>query len=263
VVDPAAEPPLVELLGIPIHAVREAECVATIIARATAGQGGWVVTPNLDHLRRLVHDAPFRSLCARADLRVADGMPLVWASRLRGTPLPERVAGSNLIVSLSEAAAGAGLPVFLLGGDPGTAEGAAGVLRRRFPGLVVAGTSCPAPGFDSDPDRLRELAERLAAAAPRIVFVALGSPKQELLIDRLRSQLPAAWWLGVGISFSFLTGAVRRAPAWLQRAGGEWLHRLAQERSRLARRYLLHGIPFACRLFLHSARERFRPHRGP
>src|SRR6185503_14088249 len=103
-------------------------------------------------------------------------------------------------------------------------------------------------GFESDPKEMERLAAALSEAAPDIVFVGLGSPKQEKLIGRLRSTLPGAWWLGVGISFSYLTGDVRRAPVWMRRCGLEWFHRLTSEPGRLARRYLVEGIPFGLRL---------------
>lgn len=250
----------VDLMGVPIHAISEDDCVDYIIDRARHGQGGWVVTPNLDHLRRLVHTAEFRGLCSRASLRVADGMPLVWASRIGGTPLPERVAGSNLILSLTRAASRADVSVSFVGGNPGTAERAAAVLQQRFRGLVVRGTHCPAPGFDSDPSRLRALCAALRRESPGLVFVALGSPKQELVIDRIRTAVPTAWWLGVGISFSFVAGEVRRAPRLLQAMGLEWVHRLAQEPRRLARRYLVEDLPFAAELLLASLRRRFAGH---
>jgi len=248
--------PSVRLMGIPLHAISEAACVEHIVASALRGRGGWVVTPNLDHLRRLVREPEFRDLCLRASLRVADGTPLVWASRIVGTPLPERVAGSNLVVSLSRAAAGCGLPVSFVGGNPGTAALAARVLSRRFPGLDVRGAHCPAPGFEQDPVRLAALSDALRAEAPAIVYVGLGSPKQERVIDQLRAMLPAAWWLGVGISFSFLAGQVRRAPRWVQALGLEWLHRLLQEPRRLTRRYLVQGMPFAMALLCDSTRRR-------
>jgi N-acetylglucosaminyldiphosphoundecaprenol N-acetyl-beta-D-mannosaminyltransferase len=247
----------VELCGVRLHKVTQAGCVAQVMEALAAGRGGWVVTPNLDHLRRLQSDAEFRALYAQADLRVADGMPLVWASALRGERLPERVAGSDLIFSLSEAAAGAGRSVFLLGGDAGTAEGAAAELRRRNPQLRVAGTHYPPPGFEADPAAVAAMRAAVVQAAPDVVFVALGSPRQERLIAELRGELPRAWWLGVGISFSFAAGAVRRAPPWVRRSGLEWVHRLAQEPRRLARRYLVDGLPFAARLLVSSAWARW------
>lgn len=247
--------PVVEVKGVPVHALTERQTVDFIMEELGAGRGGWVVTHNLDHLRRRVGDAEFSRLCASADLVVADGMPLVWASRLRRRPLPERVAGSNLVSSLAAAAASAGRSLYLLGGAPGTALAAASVLAERHPGLRLAGTCCPEPGFEQDAGRLEEIGNELAMAEPDLVLVALGSPKQERLIERLRRRLPRAWWLGVGISFSFLSGDVIRAPAWMQRAGFEWFHRLLQEPRRLGRRYLVQGVPFALRLLASSAWE--------
>jgi N-acetylglucosaminyldiphosphoundecaprenol N-acetyl-beta-D-mannosaminyltransferase len=248
-----AIPPAVELEGVRLHALDEQQCVSLVLEASLAGCGGWIVTPNLDHLRRLRGNAALRASYGRADLAVADGMPLVWACRLQNTPIPGRVAGSDLIWSLSRAAAERGLSVFFLGGDPGTAEEAARGLRARFKNLHVAGVACPAPGFEDRPGEVEALAERLAALRPDVIFVALGSPKQEALIERLRPRLDSAWWLGVGISFSFVAGRVQRAPVWLRRIGCEWLHRLLQEPRRLARRYLLDGLPFGAGLSARSA----------
>jgi N-acetylglucosaminyldiphosphoundecaprenol N-acetyl-beta-D-mannosaminyltransferase len=253
-----SEVPAVRLAGIDVHALGEAECCRHIADALDAGRGGHVVTVNVDLLRRACRDPQFRGIVARAELVVADGMPLVWASRLQRTPLPERVAGSNLITSLSAEAARRGRSVYLLGGDPGTAEAVAAVLRARHPEIAIAGTCCPPLGFERHEPALAELERTLTAAAPDIVFVALGSPKQEEVIVRLRPALPRAWWLGVGISFSFLAGKVRRAPRWVQAAGLEWLHRLVQEPRRLARRYLVDGLPFAARLLGGALVARWR-----
>jgi N-acetylglucosaminyldiphosphoundecaprenol N-acetyl-beta-D-mannosaminyltransferase len=231
-----------------LHAVTGEKCIRYLLDELDAGRGGWIATPNVDHLRRVGRDPSFAALCARADLAVPDGMPLVWASRLQGTPLPERVAGSDLVWRLSAAAAERGRSVFLLGGAPGTAEGAANVLRVHYPGLRVAGTHCPSPGFEGDEQAVALLVDALRVAGPDIVYVALGTPKGEWLIERHRETLPRSWWVPVGISFSFVTGAVRRAPRWMQRAGLEWLHRLAQEPRRLVRRYIVDDMPFALAL---------------
>jgi N-acetylglucosaminyldiphosphoundecaprenol N-acetyl-beta-D-mannosaminyltransferase len=244
--------PTIELCNVKLHRITELQCVEFILAELDAGRGGVVVTPNLDHLRRCVRDRLFGSLVAEADLIVADGMPLVWASRLQRTPLPERVAGSNLISSLSRGAAAKGRSVFLLGGAEGTAEGAAAILRQRHPELKIVGTYCPQIGFESKPKQMAEIVQMLSAAKPDIVFVALGSPKQEHLIAKLRPSVMSAWWLGVGVSFSFLTGHVKRAPQWMQRWGIEWFHRLCQEPRRLFKRYIVSGVPFAAMLFTRS-----------
>ncbi len=254
-----------ELLGWRFAALSEQQCVEHIVRELGAGRGGWVVTANSDHLRRLVRDQAFAKLCRQASLLVADGMPLVWASRAQGTPLPERVAGSSLICTLSAAAADQGCSVFLLGGEAGTAEQAAEVLGSRYPGLRIAGTCCPWIGQSPTRDErdIRAVSGTLTRTQPDIVFVALGSPKQEFVIDRLRGVLPRAWWLGVGISFSYLSGRVRRPPAWMRQAGLEWLGRLVQEPRRLRARYLRDDLPFCISLLLQAAalgvrRARFR-----
>jgi len=245
--------PEVELQGVGLHALSEVECVEYVLDELDAGRGGWVVTPNLDHLRRHGRDPEFRELYAEATVRVVDGMVLLWALALQRTPVPERVAGSDLISSLTAAAAERGRSIFLLGGNPGTGEKAAEVLRTRHPRLSVAGIECPAPGFERDALAMARLSRRIHDAKPDIVFVALGSPKQELVIRHLRHDRPEAWWLGVGISFSFLAGEVHRAPRWMQRIGLEWLHRVGQEPGRLFRRYFVEGLPFAARLLVTCA----------
>lgn len=263
-VDTGADPgrlPAIYLDGVRLHSITEARCVRHIVEELEGARGGWVVTHNLDHLRRLRVDRSFAELAAGASVAVADGMPLLWACALRGKPLPERVAGSNLIWSLSQAAATRRQSVYLLGGDPGTAEAAAAVLAETYPGLRIAGHSCPDVGFDRDSTRLDRVVAEVAATAADIVYVALGSPKQEQFIDHARSALPKAWWLGIGISFSFVCGAVERAPEWMQEKGLEWAHRLAQEPRRLSRRYLVDGLPFAARLLTVSAVKR-RPVAG-
>jgi N-acetylglucosaminyldiphosphoundecaprenol N-acetyl-beta-D-mannosaminyltransferase len=252
-----ATPASVPLLGVPLHVLTGSHTLDHIAQAIRAGVGGWVVTANLDILRRIVREPETRVLCSKATLTVADGMPLIWASRLQGTPLPERVTGSDLILSLNDRAAREGFRVFLLGGDileDGTqvATRAAEELRRRFPTISIVGAISPKYGFDKDTATMQGIERAVIDAQPDIVFVAVGFPKQERVIERLRPLLPSAWFLGVGISFSFVTGNVHRAPQWIQRAGLEWLHRFAQEPGRLFKRYFVHGIPFAIVLLWKS-----------
>ena len=256
--DEPAPPPSVLLHGVELHAITERQCHTIVLEALSRGRGGWIVTPNLEYFRLITHDPTFARICSGADLVVADGMPLVWASRLQGTPIPERVAGSNLIDSLTGAAAAASRSIYLLGGDPGTAERAADVLASRWPGMRLAGTICPAFGFERDASQRRAIVEAVRAADPDIVYVALGTPKQDQFIAAIRHELPRAWWVGVGISFSFLAGDVRRAPAWVQRVGLEWVFRLSQEPSKLAKRYLVRGLPFAASLMGRAALQRIR-----
>lgn len=246
----------ISLMGLDFDPVTEQEAVELILDHGARREGGYVVTSNLDHLREYQLTDDVCDWIDAADLVVPDGMPLLWASRVKREPLPDRVAGSNLIWSLSHAASYRGASVFLLGGEPGTAEAAARRLTTASPDLEVRGTECPDRGFDRDPVRLASLLRRVAETEPDIVFVGLPLAKQLVVARGLRRQLPQAWVIGVGVSFSFVSGEIRRAPVWLQRAGLEWAHRLAQEPRRLFRRYVLEGIPFALRLLVYSVLAR-------
>jgi N-acetylglucosaminyldiphosphoundecaprenol N-acetyl-beta-D-mannosaminyltransferase len=246
----------IHLLGMPIAAISLTGLLEHIGRSASLGEGGWVVTTNLDMLLHFRRDRRARGAYLAASVRVADGMPLVWASHLQGSPLPERVAGSTLTESLIAQAAKSGLRTLLLGGFPGSAERAAQLWQARFPQLqIVADSSCM---FSSPPsDEQVAVAVALAKSqSSQIVLVGLGSPKQELLIERMRVQLPSTWFVGVGGTFRFLTGEVPRAPAFLQTVGMEWLHRLAQEPRRLSRRYLLDDLPVFFLLMADAAQQR-------
>src|SRR3954454_10718906 len=161
------DPPVrkrVRLLGLDIDPVTEAEVIATILLGLDRGKGGFVVTPNLHHLRELSRNRDLTPLFSAADLVVADGMPLVWASRLQGTPLPERVAGSELIWSLTAESALRDRSVFLLGGAPGACEAAEDRLRAMYPGARFAGTLCPPVGFEHDAGEIEKIHRALAEA---------------------------------------------------------------------------------------------------
>lgn len=242
----------VELAGVRFHRVDEAGCIEHVVERRAAGHGGWLVTPNLEILRQAATHPEIRILVESADLCVADGMPLIWASRLQGDALPGRVCGSNLISSLPALAAERGLSIYLLGGDGDAALQAAAILERRHPRLRVAGTWYPPYGFEKHPEQIEAMAEAVAEAEPDIVFFALPFPKGEHLLQKIRHARPEAWWVGVGVSLSFLCGDVKRAPRWMQRLGIEWLHRMLQEPGKLLRRYLVLGLPFAARLLAGS-----------
>ena len=246
------------LMGVAFDRVDETQAIGAVVAALDAGRGGSLMTVNVDILRQLLQSDSSARLLANAELVVADGMPLVWASRLKGTSLPARVAGSDLVWSLTAECALRGRSVFLLGGTPGAGEAAARRLRECYPGLEIAGCYSPPFGFEKDPAETEHIRRLVRDAAPDLVHVGLGFPKQERLIAQLRTELPSAWFAGVGVSFSFVSGTIARAPDALMRVGLEWMHRLVQEPRRLARRYLVDDLPFAARLLAHSIACRLR-----
>ena len=246
----------VSLYNISLAPINESQCVRLITDAIESGCGGWCVTVNLENLRKTAVSPGLRQLVESSTLRVADGITLVWASRIQGTPLPERVCGSNLIYSLTQEIASRGRAIFLLGGNPGIAEKAAALLKQKNSGLQIAGTLCPPPGFDHDPVQIQEIENVICAAQPDVIYVALGFPKSEQLIARFRCTFPNAWWIGVGISFSYVVGDIKRPPRWAQDIGLETLYRLIQEPRRLAKRYLFDGPIFVTLLFFESLIQR-------
>ena len=251
----------IDLLGMQLAACSEEQLLDALFGALACQRGGWLITANLDFLRRYSRDERMQVLYAEADLRVADGMPLVWAAYLQGTPLPERIAGSSLIRPLAQRAADEGRRIYFLGGEGRTAETASLQLTREFPGLSVAGFSSPWLPTEPDDAAVEPTRQALTEARPDIVLVALGSPKQEWLISKLRRSLPACWFIGVGMSFSFTTGDRSRAPLWMQRTGLEWVHRLASEPKRLGKRYLWHDAPFGVELLGRALIEGFKARR--
>jgi N-acetylglucosaminyldiphosphoundecaprenol N-acetyl-beta-D-mannosaminyltransferase len=254
------DPETVTVGGLRFAALTEGEVVHRVRTALARGIGGRIATPNVDILRRAERDPVVRADLETADLLVADGAPLVWAARLAGTPLPERVTGSGLIWALSAGLAQDGSSVYLLGGDPDTdgSDRAARRLLTHYPGLRIAGAQSPPYGFDSDRRSLQRVLSRVVDAEPDLVFVGLGFPRQERLVEHLRPVLPASWFLGCGAAVNFVAGDLRRAPGWMQRTGLEWAHRLAGEPRRLSRRYLREDAPYAMRLLATSALRRDR-----
>lgn len=184
-----------------------------------------------------------RRALAAADLVVADGMPLVWLGRLRGFPMKRRVYGPDLMLEFCGATAGKGVRHFFYGGAAGVPERLAVVFRDRFPGLEVAGTWSP-PFRELTESEIGEVCARIEAAHPDVVWVGLGTPKQELLMHRLLPRLKVPVMVGVGAAFDLHTGRVRQAPVWMREIGLEWLWRLGMEPRRLWRRYLIGGARF-------------------
>lgn len=216
------------------------EVVEIIIQHAlTSSNPEYVVTPNAHHILMLQKDRDFQKIYHGAFLSVPDGVPLLWAARFLGTPLRGRVNGTDLFERLCAVASEMDLKVFLLGGRPGAAEKAKDTLKSRYPGLKIVGTYCPPYGFESDAEELARINSRIQAAAPHILFVGLGAPKQEKWIyaNYQTSGVPIS--VGIGVSFELVSDMVRRAPVVMQKMGLEWLFRLLVEPRRLWQRYII------------------------
>lgn len=246
-------PRTIDLMGMKVDVLDSAGVLDTMFGALEQGRGGWIVTANLDILRRFVVEPSVRPLYSAAEVRVADGMPLVWASALQGEALPERVAGSSLAWLIAREAAEKGRTLYLLGGDEGAAEGAAATLRERFPAIRILGHSSPWVSKPATREEVDGIVAAIGETSPDIIFIAFGSPKQEYVAQALRERFPGAWLIGIGISLGFMAGQVHRAPVWMQQSGLEWVHRMFQEPERLVRRYLVEDLPFAAQLFATSA----------
>lgn len=220
------------------------EVYACIAARIRARRPGFIVTPNVNHVCLCDRDDRFRAVYEDAFLALPDGVPIILASRMMGTPLPQKLSGSDMVPALCARAAEDGFSVYFLGGTPGTADRTAELMRERHPALKVSGTCCPDYGFERDPEKQQRVIEDLRRTQPDICFVALGSPKQEYWMADHYRDAGAIIYMGVGATFDFMSGRVRRAPRLFQRIGLEWLWRVAMEPRRLWRRYLVEDLVF-------------------
>ncbi len=218
-------------------------------------QGGLVFTPNVDHVVQAEHDTRLRAAYAEVSLSLVDGMPLLWAARLLKTPVPAKVSGSDLVWPLMRRAAERSYRVYFLGGAPGNAELARDKLVAELPELQVVGIDAARIDINGDASVQGPIVERIRAAKPDLLLVALGAPKQEIWSFEQRAKLDPVVSIGVGASLDFIAGAVRRAPRWMSDAGLEWAFRLGQEPRRLATRYLLRDPLF----FGIVARQLFAP----
>ena len=226
----------ISLLGVPFDNVTLTESLDRIEAMIASGRPHYVVTANADFLVQSIEDVELHRILLEADMVLCDGTPLVWASRLLGNALKERVAGSDLVPRLIEAAARKQHRIFFLGGETGVAAQAVARVRERFPKLQ--GLSHYSPPFNRllEMDH-EEIAARVRAAKPDLLFVSFGCPKQEKWLAMHYRSLGVPVVIGVGATIDFLAGRVKRAPVWMQRSGTEWIFRLLQEPRRLFRRY--------------------------
>lgn len=223
--------------GLPLAPVTFDQALDRIDCLVEAGQPSFIITANLNYAMLTDADPRLRALNDRAAFLLADGMPSVWWSRLGPRPLPQRVAGSDLIYGICERAAQKGHRIYLLGAGSGVADEAAAKLVRRYPGLEIVGVECPPFRKLTDAEEAEQI-RRIRAARPDILFVAFGQPKGELWIAERLEQLGVPVCVQVGATLDFVAGRVRRSPKWMQKTGLEWVYRMLQEPRRLAGRYL-------------------------
>lgn len=214
----------------------------------------YILTCNVDHVIKLRKDDEFRQVYSDAGAVVADGMPIIWASKLLRKSLKEKVSGSDLFHKLGEAFQERNYKIFLLGAAHGVLEKAVHNLQQSFPRINIVGRYSPSYGFEKNEEENRRIVGMLIESQPDIVFVGVGAPKQEKWIYQYYETYRAPISIGVGATFDFLSGSVKRAPDFMQKTGFEWFWRLAQEPRRLWKRYLIDDMKF---LFL-LCREMFK-----
>jgi N-acetylglucosaminyldiphosphoundecaprenol N-acetyl-beta-D-mannosaminyltransferase len=229
-----------DVLGCPVDRLTAAETLAAI--EQVVDEGGFAqhVCVNAAKLVALRRDRRLREIVARCELVSADGMAIVWASRLLGDPLPERVNGTDLMLRLLALAERKGWSVYVLGARADVLERAIGRIRAAHPGLRIAGYR---DGWFADAES-PAVAAAIREAAPQLLFVAISSPRKELWLAEHGRTLGVPLVMGVGGSIDIVAGVTRRAPRWMQAAGLEWLFRLVQEPRRLGRRYLVTNVQF-------------------
>jgi N-acetylglucosaminyldiphosphoundecaprenol N-acetyl-beta-D-mannosaminyltransferase len=226
----------VTVWGVPFAPMTLTGAVAAVTELIREGRPSFFITANT-HYAMLTEALPdLRAINERAAFIVADGKPLVWASRMSGSPLPERVAGSDLIFRLCEQAARERFRVFLLGGGEGVADEAARRLVERYPGLQIVETACP-PYRDLSDEEHEALVAEVRAASPDLLIAAFTMPKGERWISANLEVLGVPVVVNLGAAMDFAAGRVRRAPRWMQRTGLEWVYRLSREPRRLGGRY--------------------------
>jgi UDP-N-acetylglucosamine 2-epimerase (non-hydrolysing) len=240
VTGPTPGVPRVNVLGVPVDNLTMEETLEVVGGFIASGRPHQHVVVNVDKVVKAHRDPAIARILGRCALVNADGMPVVWASRLLGTPLKERVTGIDLFEKLMERSAREGWRVFLLGAKPEVVSRVRSLYEARYPGLIVAGHR---DGYWK-PEEEAEVAEQVRRARADILAVAISSPRKELFLDRWQSHMRVPFAMGVGGTFDVAAGLLKRAPRLMQRLGLEWLARVAQEPQRMFRRYFVDSLPF-------------------
>lgn len=205
-------------------------------------QNSYVVTPNVDHIVKIEHDPLFREIYEKADLVLTDGKPLIWLSKFMGTPIKEKISGSDYFPEVCKMAAKEGFSVFLLGAAEGVAKKAAINLMKKYKNLKIAGVYSPSYTFETNAEEIANIIRKINRTKPDILCIGLGAPKQEKFYYKYRDLLDVPLTLHIGATIDFEAGVVKRAPKWVSNVGLEWFYRLMKEPRRLYRRYLLDDV---------------------
>lgn len=248
----------VAILGVPFNNVTMDEAVSIIEEKIIAGGFHQVATANVDFVNHAIHDKEMHDILCSCDLIVPDGMPIVWASRLMGTKLKERVSGVDLVPRLAELSAQRGYGIYLLGASEKSSKRAAEVLEEQHPGVRIVGRYSPPLRPLEEMDH-EDILERIRQAQPDILLVAMGNPKQERWLAMHRDLLDVPVCIGIGGSLDMIAGYISRAPLWMQRYGLEWLYRICQEPKRLAQRYVNDAMTLAVYLPAQLAMNALQP----
>ena len=242
----------VNILGVGVSAVNLPQAVEEIDRWIASHAAHYVNVCAVHTVMECQRDARLRRIVNASGLATPDGMPLVWLSALCGHRQASRVYGPDLMLAVCERSQDTGRRHFFYGGAPGVTDLLVRALKARYPRLVVAGTHTP-PYRPPDTEEDREVLEKINAAAPDIVWVGLGTPKQDYWVARHRSLLDAPVLIAVGAAFDFHAGLLPQAPRWIQRSGLEWLFRLVHEPRRLAFRYLVYNPWFVLKVAVQFA----------
>ena len=227
-------------MGCAVDNLNMAETLDVVEGFIRSGKPHQHVVVNVDKIVKASRDPGLRRIINDCDLINADGMPVVWASRLLGKPLKERVTGVDLFEALMARAARKGWRVFLLGAREEVVSGVARLYPARYPGLTIAGYR---NGYWSQAEE-EEVVAQIGAARPDILFVAISSPTKEAFLARYQAAMKVPFAMGVGGTFDVAVGHVKRAPVWMQKAGLEWFYRFLQEPRRMFRRYFIEDMAF-------------------
>lgn len=234
----------VKIINTYVDNLEMKECIKKIDNLINDGGYHYVVTPNVDHIVKLETDSELQAVYESADLVVADGMPLVWYSKILKTPLKEKISGSDLFPELCKLAERKNYKIFLLGAGPGVADLAAKRIREKHPRISSIGTYSPSYGFENNNLEIEKIVSIIRDFQPDILAVGLGAPKQEKFIYKYREILKVPVSLAIGATIDFQSGVIKRAPRWMQKSGLEWLYRLIKEPRRMYKRYLIDDMAF-------------------